>query len=100
MIREEHVFKVSKEIENLIIILVCLKIEKVFHLLFPCTSKTQNTIMANESEFETVISEADVEVGVIQNQNEINNQNSAPSQVQSAPVGRFGIFSMSFLQQV
>ena len=56
--------------------------------------------MANESEFETVISEADVEVGVIQNQDEVNNQNSAPSQVQSAPVGRFGIFSMSFLQQV
>ena len=34
MIREEHVFKVSKEIENLIIILVCLKIEKVFHFYF------------------------------------------------------------------
>ena len=56
--------------------------------------------MANESEFETVISEADVESGVIQPASTSNEPNTAAKQVQMAPVGRWGIFSLNFLQQV
>ena len=56
--------------------------------------------MANESEFETVISEADVESGVIQPARTSNEPNTSTKQVQMAPVGRWGIFSLNFLQQV
>ena len=56
--------------------------------------------MANESEFETVISEADVEVGVIQPISNNKEQTLPTGNVQIAPTGRWGIFSLNFLQQV
>lgn len=56
--------------------------------------------MANESEFETVISEADVELGSVQPQMTSQEQDAPSNQVRIAPTGRWGIFSLNFLQQV
>lgn len=57
-------------------------------------------MMANESEFETVISEADVELGSVQPQMTSQEQDAPSNQVRIAPTGRWGIFSLNFLQQV
>ena len=56
--------------------------------------------MPNESEFEAVVSEADVEAGVMPTSGELGSSNQTSSGNQSTQSSGWSIFSISGLQKV